>query len=208
MIYHVWSHVSNRIYISGKASMSLVEKNMSFPGVTHKKTSSSTHVAKTLCPLHFPVCAKYHIFTFAELLQNICRHQGFCQDGAFEIFCLENGAREVSTFQIRLNSWKLWTGNALRCWWTVIFHLSRTGKAIQRCFDWQININIKYIYINIYLNIHIIGICIFLGGVSRQNTATVDSLFPILFLVQLRKLLCSKSKGTCHNFWLKVKCGP
>lgn len=80
-----------------------VEKNMSFPGVTHKKTSSSTHVAKTLCPLHFPVCAKYHIFTFAELLQNICRHQGFCQDGAFEIFCLENGARKVSTFQIRLN---------------------------------------------------------------------------------------------------------
>ena len=94
-----------------------VEKNMSFPGVTHlKKHNPRLTLPKTLCPLHFPVCAKYHIFTFAELLQNICRHQGFCQDGAFEIFCLENGAREVSTFQIRLNSWKLWTGNALRCW--------------------------------------------------------------------------------------------
>ena len=28
----------------------------------------------------------------------------------------------------------------------------------------------------------------------------MDYLFPILFLVQHRKLLCSKSKGTCHNF--------
>ena len=65
--------------------------------------------------------------------------------------------------------------------------LPSTGLISERCQCW--NQKDKYVR-------HVLG-CI---G-SYQSTLTVDSLFPILFLMQPRQLLCSKSKGTCHNFW-------